>query len=359
MRKVLRLLFFQLIFFLKFISITKSELTHCKLAQELYFQHGVALSDIPTWICIAEEESKLKPNSKNRDTYGLFRISSRYWCSEDLYNFDKACKMPCSFLLDNQLTDDVQCALTIYNETAKIKESGFSAWNSYKKCQMNARQYTEIVESCFAGIHLKYSKLIPRSKAYKPCELAQELYQFHRVPFEEVASFVCVAFHESRLVTSSQLDENGHGLFQFQERWWCKNGDGMAKECDSTCDEFRDIELSDDVACAMKVKQRHGFSGWSTFNKYCSKEVVEKMLKGCNYGTPFRPKVFEASVATKVPQNFLSSTMVPFYSRFGPTPNITYVKKVKRKCWSKKYLQQKKLSLEYEEECFRESINSL
>ncbi|XP_023708074.1 lysozyme C-like [Cryptotermes secundus] len=105
-------------------------LTKCQLLQELK-KHNIAKNDLATLVCIAQHESGLHtealggPTSNGAHYYGIFQISDRYWCREN--GVGGGCNINCADLRDNNLADDIKCAL-------KIKEAqGFRAWASYLK----------------------------------------------------------------------------------------------------------------------------------------------------------------------------------------------------------------------------------
>jgi len=59
------------------------------------------------------------------------------------------------------------------------------------------------------------------AKVYDRCELARELVEKHEAPEHQVATWVCIAQHESQFNTSAVGQMNGdnskdHGIFQVQ-----------------------------------------------------------------------------------------------------------------------------------------------
>nr|ADM33941.1 lysozyme [Scylla paramamosain]QCC62348.1 c-type lysozyme [Scylla paramamosain] len=122
--------------------------TKCELASDLENRYGVAKEDVKKWVCIAQFESTFNTAAINHHNYdhskdfGLFQLNSRYWCGDKGKN---VCKMPCTALLDDDLTNDVQCMKKIIRETEKWKGkgTGLSAWVAYeRRCKnMNLDQY--------------------------------------------------------------------------------------------------------------------------------------------------------------------------------------------------------------------------
>uniref|UniRef100_T1GUY9 lysozyme n=1 Tax=Megaselia scalaris TaxID=36166 RepID=T1GUY9_MEGSC len=130
----------------------------------------------------------------------------------------------------------------------------------------------------------------PRGKVYSKCELAEELRNRHHFPEEEISTWVCIAYHESRLDTSAvgRLNADGsgdHGLFQISDLWWCSPHE-VGKGCHSSCDQFEDSDITDDVACVRTIKAEHdrisgnGFTAWTVYNHHCSKNT-DHYLSGC------------------------------------------------------------------------------
>lgn len=108
----------------------------CDLAKQLLSYGGsYTKSNINDWICLTYYESswttsvKGGPNYNGSFDYGLFQINDGYWCyasspsSAQQYN---DCNMQCSNLLNDDISDDAQCASLIY------KRHGFSAWYGWQ-----------------------------------------------------------------------------------------------------------------------------------------------------------------------------------------------------------------------------------
>ncbi|XP_013144914.1 PREDICTED: mucin-5AC-like [Papilio polytes] len=110
----------------------------CELARDL-LQLGVRKDHIATWVCIAYHESRFDTAARNPSSgdHGLLQISEIYWCGAG-----KACGLPCSALRDDDISDDVECALSIYEEHTRIQGNGFLAWVVYPHyCKHNAKKY--------------------------------------------------------------------------------------------------------------------------------------------------------------------------------------------------------------------------
>ena len=95
----------------------------CELALALRDIYGIPTSQIPTWVCIAYRESNYDTAAYNPSSgdHGIFQISELYWCSPP----GTGCGVSCAALEDDDIRDDVACAMVVYGEM------GFSAWVTY------------------------------------------------------------------------------------------------------------------------------------------------------------------------------------------------------------------------------------
>ena len=280
----------------------------CELAKELVYDFGISMDDVATWVCIAKHESNFNTSAIGRLNYdgsedhGLFQISDIYWCSTN--GRGKACDVSCSEFEDNDISDDVSCMTQIHEEHTRISGDGFTAWTVYQgKCKGKSEEF---IEGCFddnkneirprPGIVAPvnppkpYSKSSETGKVYQPCELAQELRYKHNIPMEQVATWVCIAKHESNFNTSAigRLNYDGsedHGLFQISDIYWCSIN-GRGKACDVSCSEFEDNDITDDIECMMKIYEEHtrlfgdGFTAWTVYQGRC-KGQDKQFIDGC------------------------------------------------------------------------------
>ncbi|CAD7081920.1 unnamed protein product [Hermetia illucens] len=279
--------------------------TPCELAKELRYKHHIPLEQIDTWVCIAKHESNFNTSAIGRlngdgsEDHGLFQISDIYWCSPPGKGW--ACGLSCSDLEDSDISDDVECIKKIYEEHTRLSGDGFNAWAVYNPhCKGHSRSYTQ---GCFddyltetvtnALIPVVEPKQVLRgpSKIYTRCELADELRFKHKLPEDQIATWVCIAEHESRLNTGAMNAGSGdHGLFQISELFWCDTS-GPGKECRVECSKFRDGDITDDVACIKKIYKEHsrlsgdGFNAWVVYPQHC-KGRADSYVKGCSQVPP-------------------------------------------------------------------------
>ncbi|XP_017773019.1 PREDICTED: lysozyme c-1-like [Nicrophorus vespilloides] len=96
---------------------------------------GVNASHIEIWKCLVKWESSFDTaahNTKSGD-HGIFQINEKWWCSPP----GKYCQVACVSLRDDDITDDIECALSVYDEHERISGNGFRAWHGYTKHCMN------------------------------------------------------------------------------------------------------------------------------------------------------------------------------------------------------------------------------
>ncbi|XP_059490317.1 lysozyme P-like [Neocloeon triangulifer] len=116
------------------------------------------------------------------------------------------------------------------------------------------------------------------AKIYERCELAKELRDRLRVPAEQLATWVCIADHESRFNTSiigTLAEGKDHGLFQISDLFWCETGD-IGGACGLDCNSLLDDDIRDDYTCARRIFRAHqglqgdGFRAWAVYGPHCS-----------------------------------------------------------------------------------------
>ncbi|CAD7002439.1 unnamed protein product [Ceratitis capitata] len=317
----------------------------CELAQELYYKHHLPLADIPTWVCIAKHESRYNTaavgrlNADGSADHGLFQISDLYWCAHDAYG-GKACNIPCHKLLDADISDDVQCIQTIHAEHTRLSGDGFTAWVVYNQHCRN--QQWERIASCFptelethrmqpavagnvgTSAHTEVVTSVGKGKIYKKCELAQELYFKHKMPMQEVPTWVCIAEHESSFNTAAvgRLNADGsadHGLFQISDLYWCSHEVAGGKACHISCNKLLDNDITDDVRCVKTIYEEHtrlsgdGFTAWTVYNRNCRHQQLDR-VSSC-FDAKELQQAQKASGSTQPP------TREPQHTR--PTPSST------------------------------------
>lgn len=288
----------------------------CELAKELSEVHGMSWEDVATYVCIAERQSNFNTQAVGEGLYyGMYQMSSEFWC--DNYYAGKACNLHCSSLIDDDISDDLSCMRTIIEEHERISGNGFSAWPSGRQCQSLGTNYIAECSSIESNqVHSTYNnnnnkKAIPqqkqtsrnvgRGKVYERCELARELRFKHNIQMDHIATWVCIAKHESNFNTSAigRLNWDGsedHGLFQISDIYWCGES---GKACGLTCDELEDNDITNDVECIKTIHAEHtrlfgdGFQAWAVYPR--CRGQSESYISGCfddsdNEVIPFKPR---------------------------------------------------------------------
>lgn len=104
-------------------------LDRCELAK-LLKNADITGDNLYKWVCIGQQvgldTSRNHSNPNGVGSYGIFQISDEYWCSKS--GSGKMCGISCKKLTDDDIRDDIRCALAIYNEHKQLNGDGFSAW---------------------------------------------------------------------------------------------------------------------------------------------------------------------------------------------------------------------------------------
>ncbi|XP_055374658.1 inactive lysozyme 1A-like [Condylostylus longicornis] len=125
---------------------------------------------------------------------------------------------------------------------------------------------------------------ITYGKKFDECSLAKELYRLG-VPKSQLSDWICLAKYESQFETSTVGKKNSNGtrdwgIFQINDRWWCKNsnGDRSYNQCKLSCDELLTDDITKAVKCAKLIKKQQGFKAWVAWNRRCqgSKPNISK-----------------------------------------------------------------------------------
>lgn len=170
------------------------------------------------------------------------------------------------------------------------------------------------------------------AKIYNRCELAKELLLKHKVPKDELATWVCIAQHESSYDTSAigRLNGDGsedHGLFQISDLYWCSK-DGPGKACSISCSDLEDSDIRDDLTCVRKIYQEHtrlsgdGFTAWAVYGAYCKGTKSKKYLEGC-FDKPVGTGYVQQNVQKYEVDDIVNDTAryYPTYKTTGVTRN--------------------------------------
>ncbi|XP_023223983.1 lysozyme c-1-like [Centruroides sculpturatus] len=132
---------FKLVTCLCLLAIVETKIFNkCEMANILV-KNRIPRRDVANWICLVRHESNFnsrirsKMNKNKTFDHGIFQINDGYWCSPGRYN---ECKISCSALRDDNISDDIKCARKIYSR------HGFRAWYGWRRnCSgKNLKSYT-------------------------------------------------------------------------------------------------------------------------------------------------------------------------------------------------------------------------
>ncbi|KDR16709.1 lysozyme-like [Zootermopsis nevadensis] len=108
------------------------------------------------------------------------------------------------------------------------------------------------------------------AKKFTRCGLAKELKK-HGI--KDLRNWVCLAESESGLNSNvvGSVNRDGsldNGIFQINNRYWCKNG-RKGGDCNIKCEDLKNDNIADDIGCAKKIYKRHGFNAWYGWRSKC------------------------------------------------------------------------------------------
>ncbi|NP_001075521.1 alpha-lactalbumin isoform X1 [Oryctolagus cuniculus] len=124
-----------------FPGIQATQLTRCELTEKLKELDGYRDISMSEWICTLFHTSgldtKITVNNNGSTEYGIFQISDKLWCvSKQNPQSKNICDTPCENFLDDNLTDDVKCAMKI------LDKEGIDHWLAHKPlCSENLEQW--------------------------------------------------------------------------------------------------------------------------------------------------------------------------------------------------------------------------
>ncbi|XP_052609731.1 lysozyme C-1-like [Peromyscus californicus insignis] len=132
------------------VSVQAKVFEQCEFARVMK-KHGMNDFEgisLANWVCLAQHEShlntKLTKNFGARVTvYGIFQISGEHWCDDGKTpKLPNKCGMPCSALLQDDITQAIQCAKIIVKSPEGMKV--WSAWTRH--CQKE--DLTQYIKDC-------------------------------------------------------------------------------------------------------------------------------------------------------------------------------------------------------------------
>nr|ATU82909.1 secreted Lysozyme-like protein [Pristhesancus plagipennis] len=118
---------------------------------------------------------------------------------------------------------------------------------------------------------------LSEAKVFSRCALANELIA-KGIPRDDIRDWVCLVEGESGRNTNKKggPNRNGsfdHGLFQINDKYWCKNG-VKGGDCNIKCEDVRQDDITEAVKCALKIKRRHGYNAWYGWKRHCKNKPL-------------------------------------------------------------------------------------
>lgn len=256
----------------------------CDFVHELKrIRPEIDYQELNAWTCLVQYQSNFNASLQNTDAtgatyHGIFQISNAFWCSSTPFE-QRTCNIQCTQLHDTLITDDFECVEKIYAEHLQLHGNGFNAWPIHqtycsngndliKDClktttSTNKKSSTFNFDKTSAPLKDKTKSIAEKKahKIYERCELARELFYVHNLPFQQIATWVCIAKYESNYNTSAVGHANydgslDHGLFQISDIYWC-SPPGKGWVCGLSCAKLENSDITDDVACMKKIFEEH------------------------------------------------------------------------------------------------------
>merc|ERR1712226_27325 len=126
-------------------------------------------------------------------------------------------------------------------------------------------------------------------KVYNRCDLAYELIHSHGFAKDTISEWICLISHESSYNTAAKGGPNydgsyDWGLFQINDYYWCKGSGDASKynDCNVSCNNLVNSNISDDCDCAKLIYKRHGFDAWYGWVNGCKGKDTSSYISGCN-----------------------------------------------------------------------------
>ncbi|XP_054721100.1 lysozyme C, milk isozyme-like [Uloborus diversus] len=125
------------------------------------------------------------------------------------------------------------------------------------------------------------------AKIYDRCELGRELYEKYHIPLADISKWLCIIHWESAYDTHAM--NNGrkessidYGMFQINNDKWCKSSLRPSQNrCQTSCENFLDDDISDDVRCIQLILREKGFNEWMSYGLRC-RSNTDEYFKNCD-----------------------------------------------------------------------------
>ncbi|XP_063834323.1 lysozyme [Ostrinia nubilalis] len=118
------------------------------------------------------------------------------------------------------------------------------------------------------------------ARTYTRCQLSRELLRYN-FPRSLIPNWVCLIEHTSSRTTDKVTNHvnnyTSYGLFQINNKDWCKKG-RKGGHCNMKCEDLLNEDLADDVRCAKRVYDRVGFNAWPSYS-YCKEKSLPDLSR--------------------------------------------------------------------------------
>ncbi|XP_018057638.1 PREDICTED: uncharacterized protein LOC108693278 [Atta colombica] len=268
----------------------------CEIIKELQ-KAKISRSFFSNWICLMESESGMNtalmtgPKTASSYSYGILQINSNKWCARGRTGGN--CNKRCEDFLNDDIQDDIVCAKKI------VYQDGFKAWDGWmKKCKnkplpdisncIRRRRMVEIETDpiLMIGLWIVFILMIVtvhspvEGKIYTQCEAARQLV-IARISRSFISNWVCLMKYESgmntHLVTGPKRGSSySYGILQINSAEWCTRGH-RGGNCDKRCEDYLSDDIQEDIVCAKKIFDQHGFKAWDGWVKNCKNKPLPNL----------------------------------------------------------------------------------
>ena len=117
-------------------------------------------------------------------------------------------------------------------------------------------------------------------KIYTQCEAARQLV-IARISRSFISNWVCLMKYESgmntHLVTGPKRGSSySYGILQINSAEWCTRGH-RGGNCDKRCEDYLSDDIQEDIVCAKKIFDQHGFKAWDGWVKNCKNKPLPNL----------------------------------------------------------------------------------
>ncbi|XP_037051783.1 lysozyme C-like [Bradysia coprophila] len=147
------------------------------------------------------------------------------------------------------------------------------------------------------------------AKIFDECEFANELYDRHQIPREDIYKHFCIV---SSLHTARNTENGYKGIYAIGSKWWCGK-DAPGGGCNVKCSDLLDDDIADDVTCANLILSQHGLNGWGKIEKECKRyeQKADECLRSIEMLIGLMGKESDISTTSAAPTTTVMTTIMP------------------------------------------------